>query len=50
VTLFVTESELLGPQTALAYLYILSAEVILAAGYLFKTYWIAMKNMMFANR
>ncbi|MGB7158900.1 MAG: hypothetical protein WBD40_12580 [Tepidisphaeraceae bacterium] len=32
------------------YLYILSAEVILGALYLFKTYWIGMRNMMFANR
>lgn len=32
-----------------AYLYTLSGEVVLAAGYLFKTYWIAMRNMMYAN-
>ena len=32
------------------YAYILCAEVILAAGYLFKTYWIGMRNMMYANR
>jgi hypothetical protein len=32
------------------YLYILSAEVILGAFYLFKTYWIGMRNMMYANR
>jgi hypothetical protein len=32
------------------YLYILSAEVVLGAFYLFKTYWIGMRNMMFANR
>jgi hypothetical protein len=32
------------------YLYILSAEVILGALYLFKTYWIGMRNMMYANR
>jgi hypothetical protein len=32
------------------YAYLLCAEVILAAGYLFKTYWIGMRNMMYANR
>ena len=32
------------------YLYILSGEVILGALYLFKTYWIGMRNMMYANR
>ena len=31
------------------YLYLLCAEVILAAGYLFITYWTGMKNLMFAN-
>ena len=31
------------------YLYTLSGEVVLAAVYLFKTYWIAMRNMMYAN-
>jgi hypothetical protein len=32
------------------YLYVLSAEVILSASYLFTTYWTAMKNMMYASR
>lgn len=32
------------------YLYLLSAEVIVAALYLFQTYWIGMRNMMYANR
>ena len=32
------------------YLYALCAEVVLAAGYLFKTYWSAMRNMMYASR
>ena len=31
------------------YLYTLSGEVVLAAVYLFWTYWIAMRNMMYAN-
>jgi hypothetical protein len=38
--------DLSGPR----YLYILCTEVFLAAAYLFKTYWTAMRNMMFANR
>ncbi len=32
------------------YLYILCGEVIVAAGYLFNTYWIGMRNLMYANR
>ncbi|HEY1340912.1 MAG TPA: hypothetical protein VGF59_25545, partial [Bryobacteraceae bacterium] len=35
---------------ATRYLFIVSAEVLLAAGYLFKTYWTGMKNTMYANR
>jgi hypothetical protein len=35
--------------TAVRYLLILSIEVFLAAGYLFKTYWTGMKNTMYAN-
>jgi hypothetical protein len=31
------------------YIYVLAGEVFVAAAYLFKTYWIGMKNMMFAN-
>jgi hypothetical protein len=42
--------KILGLGSANAYLYVLSAEVILAAAYLFKTYWAAMRNMMYANR
>jgi hypothetical protein len=33
----------------MTYLYVLSGEVIVGAGYLFNTYWIAMRNMMYAN-
>ncbi|HEX4125815.1 MAG TPA: hypothetical protein VHY37_13900 [Tepidisphaeraceae bacterium] len=33
----------------LAYFYVLSGEVIVAAAYLFMTYWIAMRNIMYAN-
>jgi hypothetical protein len=36
--------------SATAYLYVLCAEVIVAAGYLFQTYWIGMKATMYANR
>ena len=32
------------------YLYTLCVEVVLAAIYLFKTYWIGMRNMMYASR
>ena len=38
------------PGTATRYLYVLCAEVIVGAAYLFHTYWIAMRNMMYANR
>ena len=37
-------------RTGTTYLYILCAEVIVCAAYLFHTYWIAMRNMMYANR
>jgi hypothetical protein len=36
--------------SATAYLYVLCAEVIVAAIYLFNTYWIGMRNVMYANR
>jgi hypothetical protein len=35
--------------SALPYLYVLCAEVIVGAAYLFWTYWIGMRNMMYAN-
>jgi hypothetical protein len=35
---------------AMKYLYIVCGEVIVAAGYLFKTYWTGMRNMMYASR
>ena len=41
---------LLAPETVTPYLYTLCAAVILAAAYLFHTYWIGMRNMMYANR
>jgi hypothetical protein len=36
--------------TASTYLYVLCAQVIACAAYLFHTYWIGMRNMMYANR
>jgi hypothetical protein len=38
-------SDLHAPQ----YLYVLSSEVILAAAWLFHTYWLAMRRLMYAN-
>lgn len=35
---------------ATTYLYVLSAVIVLGALYLFKTYWTAMRNLMYANR
>ena len=35
---------------AVRYLYVLGGEVVLGAVYLFQTYWIGMRNMMYANR
>lgn len=44
----------LYPQIAglqsMTYLYVLCGSVILSAIYLFKTYWIAMRNLMYGNR
>jgi hypothetical protein len=40
----------LPPTTITTYLYTLCAVVIAAAAYLFHTYWIGMRNMMYANR
>ncbi len=37
-------------QTLPAYLYVLSGEVVVGALYLFWTYWIGMRNMMYANK
>ena len=36
--------------SGVAYLYILCGVVVVAAGYLFNTYWIGMCNWMYANR
>lgn len=40
----------LSGTTGMVYLYVLCGEVIVAAAYLFNTYWIAMRNLMYANR
>jgi len=42
--------ELASTATYTGYLYVLSALVVVSAGYLFNTYWIGMRNMMYANR
>lgn len=39
----------LGPSSGVRYLGLLCAEIILAAAYLFKTYWTAMRAMLYAN-
>ena len=39
-----------GVESATTYLYLLCGEVIVSAVYLFHTYWIGMRNMMYANR
>jgi len=41
---------LVGPASTTVYVYILCAEVVLAAAYLFKSYWTGMRNMMYASR
>jgi hypothetical protein len=47
---YLVDREITTVQTLPTYLYVLSAEVILGAFYLFWTYWIGMRNMMYANR
>lgn len=42
--------EIAGPAMGTLYLYTLCAAVVASAAYLFGTYWIAMRAMMFANR
>ena len=37
-------------ESAVKYLLVLCVEVVLGAVYLFQTYWIGMRNMMYANR
>jgi hypothetical protein len=44
------ENRILDWQTLTIYLYVICAEIIMAAAYLFKTYWIGMRNLMYANR
>ena len=39
-----------GALSAQTYLYVLSGEIVVSAVYLFQTYWIGMRNMMYANR
>jgi hypothetical protein len=44
------QNRLLSIDTLVPYLYVICAEIIVAAAYLFKTYWIGMRNLMYANR
>lgn len=39
-----------GIEWGMKYLYVVCGEVIVAAAYLFKTYWTGMRNMMYASR
>ena len=48
--LFLLRYPTLGATWWLNYLYILCGEVIICSIYLFRTYWIAMRNMMYASR
>lgn len=40
----------LAASLAVPYIYTLAGEVVLAAAYLFRTYWTAMRNVMYGNR
>ena len=42
--------QIVGADSIVLYLYVLCGEVVLSAVYLFKTYWISMRNIMYANR
>lgn len=48
--LFAGTLNLASPLTYTAYLYFLCGQVVISAFYLFHTYWIAMRSMMYANR
>jgi hypothetical protein len=43
------QRHILGPTTNIDYLYVISGEVVASAANLFWTYWIGMRNMMYAN-
>ena len=47
---YLRKTNRISPEYSTHYLYVLSGEVIIAAFYLFVTYWAAMKSMMYANR
>jgi hypothetical protein len=48
--LLLTAGNWLPFNSAMIYLYILCGLVVLSAFYLFQTYWVGMRNMMYANR
>jgi hypothetical protein len=47
---WLVSSGITGVNSVWIYLYVLCGEVFVLAGYLFNTYWIAMRNLMYANR
>jgi hypothetical protein len=47
---FLLRNPMIGAGWWLNYLYIICGEVIVCAGYLFSTYWTAMRNMMYASK
>jgi hypothetical protein len=44
------ERQLVSPDSYSLYFYVLCGEVVVGAVYLFHTYWIGMRNIMYANR
>jgi hypothetical protein len=46
---FLLARHVLSGLSAMPYLYVICGEVIVGALYLFRTYWIGMRNMMYAN-
>ena len=47
---FLLAMDWISGDTGERYLYLLCGEIVIAAGYLFSTYWTAMRNLMYANR
>jgi hypothetical protein len=47
---YLLRTERVAATTITTYLYVLCGEVVVFAAYLFNIYWIAMRNMLYANR
>jgi hypothetical protein len=47
---FLLDHHIVSNASATTYLFVLSGEIILCAVYLFNTYWIGMRNLLYANR